>query len=102
MVNESLLSTMKPNALLINTARGGLVNPEALLAALSSKVIAGAALDVLEQEPPQDRSELFSLKECIITPHQAWASLESRKRLIEGLSANISAYLANTPINVVN
>lgn len=81
-VNKSLLSLMKPNALLINTARGALINEVDLHWALTNKRIGGAALDVLSQEPPTTTHPLSKLDNCIITPHMAWTSRMSRKTLI--------------------
>ena len=102
MVNSDLLSTMKSGSVLINTARGGLVDLNALENVLINKGIAGAALDVLEEEPPIQFSPIFQDPNCIITPHQAWASIESRKRLLKGLSDNIEGFLEGSPINIVN
>ena len=92
---------MKPNAILINTGRGDLVNEEDLKYALQNKIIAAAGLDVLSQEPPPLTHPLFDLPNCIITPHNAWVSKESRARLIQIVADNIAAFLAGTPQNVV-
>lgn len=90
------LSLMKSDAVLINTARGGLVDEAALLTALENNRIAGAALDVLEQEPPVTTNPLIhsNVSNLIITPHIAWASVESRQRLIDGVADNILAFSA--------
>lgn len=82
MINLSLLRTMKHNAILINTGRGGLVNETDLEIALKKKYLSAAALDVLNQEPPPANHPLFSLPNVIITPHNAWATKEARQRLL--------------------
>ena len=89
------LALMKSDAVLINTARGGLVDETALLDALKNNRLAAAALDVLEQEPPSKKNALIdsALPNLIITPHIAWASLESRQRLIDGVAGNILAFV---------
>ena len=102
MINEKSLALFKPTAYLINTARGGLVDEAALAAALNDGRIAGAGLDVLCQEPPTADNPLLSAKNCVITPHIAWASYESRVRLLHATDDNVRAYLQNNPINVVN
>ncbi len=102
IVNERTLSLMKKSAYLINTARGGIVDEAALASALKMGRIAGAALDVLTYEPMAKDCPLWGIDNCIITPHIAWASLESRTRLIERVAQNIDLFLKGTPINVVN
>lgn len=101
-VNKTLLSKMKPSAYLINTARGGLINESDLKEALENNVIAGAGLDVLSQEPPKNGNILFGVKNCIITPHNAWASREARQRLLNETVENVRAFLTGKPRNVVN
>ncbi len=96
------LSLMKPTAYVINTARGGIIDESALAEALKSKKIAGAALDVLTCEPMSADCVLFGIDNCIITPHIAWASLESRTRLIGKVADNLAAFAKGKPINVVN
>lgn len=100
MVNSYNLSLMKKGALLINTARGGIVNENELAQALSSGKIY-AALDVLRQEPMSEDTPLKTAPNCIITPHTAWAPLETRLRLINIVCENIKAYLNGTPQNKV-
>lgn len=101
-VDAKLLSLMKPGGLLVNTARGALVNEADLAAALNSGHLAGAALDVLAVEPPDPANPLLEAKNCLITPHMAWASLSARKRLMAITAANIRGYLAGRLQNVVN
>ena len=93
---------MKPGAFLINTARGGLVDESALAAALKDRRVAGAALDVVSTEPIASDNPLLNAPNCLLTPHMAWASLESRKRLMNATATNIEAFEAKNPINVVN
>lgn len=102
MVNRSLLESMKRSAFLINTARGGLINEDDLAAVLNTGEIAGAALDVLSSEPPSARNPLISVRNCIITPHIAWAALEARKRIMSTTVHNVRSFLAGTPVNVVS
>lgn len=100
-VNSALLSSMKSSAILINTGRGGLINEADLKQALLAGTIRGAALDVLSSEPPPLDHPLFGIANCIITPHIAWASQAARRRLMVETKANIEAFLAGTPRNVV-
>lgn len=101
-VNARLLTLMKPSALILNLARGGLVNEADLAQALSDGKIAGAGLDVVAHEPMLADNPLLKAPNCIFTPHIAWASLAARKRLMSIVTANVAAYLAGSPINVVN
>ena len=102
MVDGARLSLMRPHALLINTSRGGLVRESDLARALNGGVIAGAALDVAVQEPIAPDNPLLTAKNCIITPHVAWASLAARSRLMATTARNIAAFLAGKPQHVVN
>lgn len=102
LVNRERLSLMKPTAFLINTARGPLVDEAALAAALDSGVIAGAAVDVASREPIAPDNPLLQARNCVITPHMAWASLAARRRLMEVTAENVAAFLQGTPRNVVN
>ena len=102
LVFKKTLSLMKPTAYLINTSRGGVINEADLADALNNGKIAGAALDVLTVEPMKEGNPLLKAKNCTITPHVAWASLESRIRLINIVAENIKAYQNGTPVNVVN
>ena len=94
MVNTEFLVNMKPGAILINTARGGLVDERALADAIKAGFIAGAALDVLEQEPPAKDCPLIGLDNCIITPHIAWSPKEMRQAVIDILAENLESWLA--------
>lgn len=102
IINADFLSKMKPTALLINTARGGAVDEQALAAALNSGKIAGAGVDVLSTEPPKADNPLLNAKNCNITPHIAWAAYETRERLMQILKNNVQAFFDGNPINVVN
>lgn len=102
MINEKNLSLMKKSAVVINTARGGIADEKALADALNSERIAAAYLDVLRQEPMVDDTPLKTAKNCVITPHTAWAPLETRLRLIDIVTDNIRAYLDGAPKNKVN
>lgn len=102
MVNRALLETMKPTAILVNAARGGLVHEVDLADALNRGVIAGAALDVLSTEPPGSDNPLLKAKNSLITPHVAWATTEARKRMMKITAGNIKAFLDNRAQNVVN
>ena len=93
---------MKSTAILINTGRGGLVNELDLKEGLENEIIAGAALDVLSREPPPANNILLGVKNCLITPHQAWASRESRQRMMDETVKNVEAFLKRKPRNVVN
>lgn len=102
LINSETLSLMKPSAYIINTSRGGVIDEYALADALKSKKIAGAALDVLVHEPMSEDCPLFGIENCLITPHIAWASIESRTRLIGRVADNLRAFCSGKPINVVN
>jgi len=104
LIGERELALMKPSAILINTARGGIVDEPALLQALRSGKLAGAGMDVLHSEPPREGNILLhaSLSNLIVTPHIAWASRQARQRLLDGVAQNIRAYLDGQPQNRVN
>jgi glycerate dehydrogenase len=102
LVDERRLALMKPTAFLVNTARGPLVDEAALAAALNSGRIAGAALDVLAVEPPPPSNPLLAARNCVITPHVAWATRDARRRLIDVTTANLAAFISGQPQNVVN
>jgi glycerate dehydrogenase len=102
LVNQSRLALMKPSAYLINTARGALIVEQDLADALNAGRIAGAGLDVVSREPPVAGNPLFSARNCLVTPHNAWATDEARARLMAATVANVAAFLSGSPINVVN
>ncbi len=102
MVNSELLARMKSNAFLINNSRGGLIVEADLAGALDAGRIAGAALDVVSTEPISPDNPLLSAKNCIITPHIAWATLAARRRLMQTTAENVVAFIAGKPINVVS
>lgn len=102
LINKESLKTMKKSAFLINTARGPIVNELDLADALNNDVIAGAGIDVLSVEPPAADNPLFNTKNCLITPHIAWATLESRARSIDIAVNNISSFINGNPVNIVN
>ena len=102
LVNAKRLALMKRTACLINTGRGGLVDEDALAAALNGGRIAGAGLDVLSTEPPSPGNPLLSARNCVITPHIAWATGAARRRLMRVVVENVRAFLAGKPQNLVN
>ncbi len=101
IINSDRLKLMKSSALLVNTARGPLVVEEDLADALNEGIIAGAALDVLSVEPPPEDNPLLSARNCIITPHVAWATFDARKRLMAIAVENIKRYMEGKPVNIV-
>jgi len=102
MIDAAALARMKPTTFLINTGRGPLVDEAALAAALNEGRLAGAAADVLSREPPSADNPLLTARNCIVTPHQAWATLAARRRLLAECAGNVRAFLQGTPRNVVN
>lgn len=101
LVNRDRLARMKPSAFLINTARGALVDEEALADALQRDVIAAAAVDVASREPIVAENPLLTAPRCIVTPHMAWATLAARRRLMATTVDNLRAFLDGRPVNVV-
>jgi glycerate dehydrogenase len=101
-VNSALLAVMKSSAILINVARGGLVNEADLARALRDGTIRGAGLDVVAHEPMLADNPLLGAPNCVFTPHIAWASLAARTRLMATVAANVASYLSGVPINLVN
>ncbi len=102
LIDKFALKKMKPTALLINTARGPLVNQQDLSEALNNGEIAGAGIDVLDVEPPKDNPLLGNVKNLILTPHSAWSTVEARQRLIDGVAENIKAAISGKKKNIVN
>lgn len=102
LVNTRRLNLMKPSAILVNTARGGLIVEADLAAALAAGRVRAACLDVLGREPPLADNPLLSSPNCWITPHLAWASLESRRRLLDATLDNVEAFVRGRPANVVD
>ena len=102
IINADNLVKMKKSAMLINTSRGPLVVEKDLAAALNSNIIAAAAVDVISEEPMQKDNPLLNARNCIITPHIAWASKEARLRLMDTAVGNLKAFIENSPKNVVS
>lgn len=102
MVGARELALCKKTAYIVNTARGGVIVESELADALRANVIAGAAIDVLSTEPMTQDCPLFGIENCTITPHVAWAPIETRVRLMDIVCNNIRNFIAGTPVNVVN
>jgi glycerate dehydrogenase len=101
LVNSRLLRLVKPRAFLVNTSRGGLVVEADLAEALNEGRLAGAALDVVSQEPIRSDNPLLRARNCLITPHIAWATEEARLRLLDTTIANVLNFLSGKPTNLV-
>jgi glycerate dehydrogenase len=101
MINARSLAWMKPSAFLINTSRGPLVVDQDLADALNAERLAGAGLDVLSVEPPAETNPLLTARNCLVTPHIAWATQEARSRLMDTAVQNVAAFLSGQPRNVV-
>ena len=102
LINRESLKLMKKTAFLLNTARGPVIVDEDLAEALNNRTIAGAGIDVLSVEPPSNDNPLFAAKNCIITPHIAWATKEARTRLMDIAVNNLLSFLNGSPVNIVN
>lgn len=102
IISRQALEKMKAGAILINTARGALIDEQAVADALASGKLRGAAIDVVTQEPIRKNNPLLTAPNCLITPHMAWTPIESRQRLMDCVVENIRCFLAGTPQNVVN
>ena len=102
MINRDVLAKMKRSALLLNASRGDLINEADLAAALNEERIAGAAVDVLSSEPPGADNPLLNAKNCIITPHIAWASVDARGRILTTTVENVQAFIHGVPQNRVD
>ena len=102
LVNKDTLSLMKKSAYIINTSRGGTINENDLAYALNNDIIAGAGVDVISAEPMKKDNPLYGAKNCIITPHIAWAAFETRQRLLDIVENNLKAFIEKKPVNIVN
>jgi glycerate dehydrogenase len=102
IINSRSLALMKPSAFLINASRGPLIIEQDLADALNNDRLAGAAVDVLSSEPPSPDNPLLRARNCIVTPHIAWATKDARTRLLNIAIANVRAFLDGHPVNVVN
>ncbi|SFM30506.1 NAD(P)-dependent oxidoreductase [Pelosinus propionicus] len=102
LINKDKLKQMKPTAFLINTSRGPIIHEIDLVEALQQGIIAGAALDVQDPEPPALDNPLFFMDNVILTPHIGWRRLESRQRLIGLMAENIESFIQGKPLNIVN
>ena len=102
LIDAEALEKMKPTAIIINTARGGIVNEQALASALNSGEIAGAGFDVLTSEPPVEGNVLLEANNVMITPHSAWSTLQARQKLVDETIINIRSFFDGKPRNIVN
>lgn len=102
LINATTLALMKPDAILINTGRGGLMDEQAVAEALMSGRLRAVGVDVLSTEPPSEHNPLLAAPHCYITPHIAWATYEARVRLMRIATENVSAYMSGVPVNQVN
>lgn len=102
LIDAKAISLMKKDAVIVNTARGGLIDEKALAEALNSGAISGACLDTVAEEPMLPDNPLLNAKNCIITPHVGWVPQETRARLVKLAAANLKAFLSGNPQNVVN
>ena len=102
MINAEAIAVMKPEAIVINTGRGGLADEEAIATALKSGRLKAYCTDVLSTEPPSPHNPLLAVSNAIITPHIGWSTIESRRRLMDIAVENVRCFLEGKPINVVN
>ena len=102
MINRDTIARMKDGVILLNTARGGLIVEQDLADALNSGKVAAAGVDSVSSEPIRSDNPLLQAKNCIITPHIAWGSRESRQRIMDCTAENLRAFLSGSPINTVN
>ena len=101
-IGRDMIKLMKPDAFLINTARGAIINEVELIECMKENMIAGCGLDVQEVEPPRMDSELWSTPNIVLTPHIGWRSIETRQRVMDMIADNIEAYIDGSPIHIVN
>lgn len=102
LINAATIAKMKDGAILLNTARGQVIDETAVADALNSGKLRGAAMDVVSEEPISPTNPLLSAPNCIITPHMAWAPMETRQRILDVTVENINGYLSGNPVNIVN
>jgi glycerate dehydrogenase len=102
IINAKTLALMKSTSFILNAGRGALIDETALAAALNAKRIAGAGLDVLSAEPPDAQNPLVRARNCIITPHNGWATRTTRERLIATIIENLESFAKGKPVNVVS
>lgn len=102
LINTETISKMKDGAILLNTSRGAIIDEQAVADALKSGKLSGAAVDVVREEPILGDNPLLNAPHCIITPHMAWAPIETRKRILDITVESIRGYLCGNPVNVVN
>ena len=98
-INSEFISGMKPGAILINTARGALINADDVAAALRAGQLSGAGIDVLETEPPTEPNPLIGLKNCIVTPHIAWMPKETRQKVVDMSTDNLDSFINGGMLN---
>lgn len=101
MINKQTLAMMRPETIIVNTARGPLVNEVDMAEALTNGTIAAYATDVMSKEPPQKDNPLFGCNNAFITPHLAWGTIEARERLMQIALANVRAFVNGNPVNIV-
>ncbi len=102
IINKTNIEKMKDGAILLNTARGGMLNEADVAAALETGKLRAVAVDVVSEEPILEHNPLYTAPNCIITPHMAWTPMEARQRIIDCTTRNIEGFLSGKPVNVVN
>ena len=102
LINTDTIAKMKDGAILLNTSRGPVIDEAAVADALKRGILRGAAMDVVSEEPIRAENPLLSAPNCIITPHMAWAPMETRQRILDITVQNISGFITGDPVNVVN